>query len=75
MTPKEKAKELLIKFLYYVESFSSEQQNENAKQCALISVDEILNSNPSYDDYGGNGWIIIDNSEYWEQVKVEINEL
>ena len=75
MIPKEKAKELLIKFLYYVESFSFDQQNENAKQCALISVDEIINSNPSYDDYGGNGWIIIDNSEYWKEVKNEIEKL
>ena len=67
MTPKEKAKELLIKFLYYVESFSFEQQNENAKQCALISVDEILSMKiVRKDDL---------TDEYWKEVKNEIEKL
>ena len=67
MTPKEKAKELLIKFLYYVESFSFEQQNENAKQCALISVDEILSMKiVRKDDL---------TDEYWKEVKNEIENL
>jgi len=36
MTPKEKAKELAIKF-------DKLGETDNAKQCALIAVDEIIN--------------------------------
>ena len=67
MIPKEKAKELLIKFLYYVESFSFEQQNENAKQCALISVDEIIN------ECGDR--FLFSKCDYWQEVKNEIEKL
>ena len=67
MIPKEKAKELLIKFLYYVESFSLEQQNENAKQCALISVDEIIN------ECGDR--FLFSKCDYWQGVKNEIEKL
>ena len=79
MTPKEKAINLADKFMLRI-VFNIKQNIEvsvieSAKQCALIAVEEILNSNPSYDDYGGNGWIIIDNSEYWKEVKEEINKL
>ena len=77
MTSEEKAKDLINKFYQKSTSYSSDRKNqlENAKENALISVDEILNSNPSYEDYGGNGWIIIDNSEYWKEVKQEIKKL
>ena len=76
MTPKEKAIDLTADF----NDIKSNEPDygmewEMAKKCALIAVDEILNSNPSYDDYGGNGWIIIDNSEYWKEVKNEIENL
>ena len=79
MTPKEKAINLADKFMLRI-VFNIKQNIEvsvieSAKQCALIAVEEILNSNPSYEDYGGNGWIIIDNSEYWKEVKEEINKL
>ena len=79
MTPKDKAEELINKFVehtkVYHEVLGWEDYIDSAKKCALIAVDEILNSNPSYDDYGGNGWIIIDNSEYWKEVKNEIENL
>ena len=80
MTPKEKAKELLIKFLYYVESFSLEQQNENAKQCALISVDEILELNVCWYDEDlvksyPKSYKPSQTIEFWEQVKEEIENL
>ena len=42
MTPKEKAKELIDKFKYYSD-VNHNGNFENAKQCALIAVDEILN--------------------------------
>jgi len=48
---------------------------EDAMVLAHLTVDEILNSNPSDYDYGGDGWIIIDNREYWIEVKTEIEKL
>jgi hypothetical protein len=71
ISPEEKAVFLFYSF-YNVEIDTSWEQ---AKQCALICVDEIINANPSYDDYGGDGWIIIDNTGYWNEVKNEINKL
>jgi hypothetical protein len=77
MTPKEKAVILVDRYL-------SETINidlyvnwhfEMSKRLALIAVDEIINANPSYDDYGGDGWKIIDNTGYWNEVKNEINKL
>jgi hypothetical protein len=65
MTPKEKAEELVEKM------FSLSTTNAfPAKQCALIAVDEIINS------------IVVTNLSvaenqflFWEQVKQEINNL
>ena len=78
-TPKEKAKELVNKFLkckdlsnsYYILPII-----EDAKQLALIAVDEIIKSNPCYEDSdrGGNfQWN--DNTYYWKEVKQEIELL
>lgn len=46
-----------------------------AKQCALIAVDEIINNIPCREDYTSNGWVLIDNTEYWEEVKQELELL
>ena len=76
MTPKEKAKELLDKFLDitlvdYLLTDTAEQVNakcikdlELCKQCALIAVDEILK-------------VLHTNIEnrYFQEVKSEINKL
>jgi hypothetical protein len=45
MTPKEKAKELFGKYAMYLRANLryDEEANEDAKVCALIAVDEILN--------------------------------
>jgi hypothetical protein len=70
MTPTEKAYELYNKFLYI--PFKNERFNAKdleAKQCALIAVDEILNAckqeivNTYFDDI------------YWLEVKKEIQKL
>ena len=61
MTPKEKAQELLNKFI---------QTNGNAffaKECALIAVDEILNMLVGIYDYDREVLY-----PYWQQVKEEI---
>ena len=61
MTPKEKATELVNKHFDYVEAWSVSNQLENAKQCALITVNEIIE------------YIII--SEYWVEVETEIKKI
>ena len=70
MTPKEKAKELVerfreyshTEFISYRGGYQLDTQIQNAKQCALIAVDEILNI----------GCIEV---PYWLQVKAEIEAL
>ena len=80
MTPKEKAEELIRK--YYTWGINKEGQTLSwleAKECALIAVDEILNiEHPQIIIYTE----IIKNSirdyfqdEYWEEVKKEIQKL
>jgi hypothetical protein len=66
MTAKEKAKELVFKFDDTME-FSTPQRF--AKKCALVAVDEILDS-LDYD------YILFkQQSEYWNNVKQEIEKL
>ena len=76
MTPKEKAKELLDKF-YNLDAFVID-----AKECALIAVDEILSTRPGspYPQDVGlvvNGVYNIINypEKYWQEVKQEIKLL
>lgn len=76
MTPKEKAKQLVDEYLVYVEAHSSTFQLENAKTCAIITVDEIINSNPNNplfsDKKTENGYIHMTPIDYWQEVKKEI---
>lgn len=78
MTPKEKAKELVDKFYQTTpnETWIDEPSGEfmetytawgQAKQCALIAVDEILNINSVDKDFSL--------SFYWQDVKDEIQNL
>ena len=65
MLPKEKAKELFDKFYDLPIIYAQ------AKDCALIAVDEILNDDwyiTSFDE-------MIERKKYWEQVKQEIDNL
>lgn len=70
MTPQEKAKEIINKFYYYVESISESQQKENAKQCALIAIELKLDSNFLFNsiEYQEESY------EYWDLVKEEIEK-
>jgi hypothetical protein len=67
MTPEQKAKELVDKFKYNTRAFNEtngwEDTCYNAKQCALIAVDEILNAGKDVDEFA---------ESYWKQVKTEI---
>ncbi len=62
MTPKEKAKELVDKFLPYTDTYHN-GSFENARQCALIAINQILDICP------------IPNRDYYEKVKQEIEKL
>ena len=72
-TPKEKANELLDKMTMEIGKF-------NAKQCALIAVDELIESFSSIYDtsiqniekYSGAKYGMKD---YWQEVKQEIEAL
>lgn len=69
MTPKEKAKELLNKFNNYHDKENKNyiifQTIEESKRCALIAVDEIIDSLKS-NAANSASWL------YWEEVKQEI---
>jgi hypothetical protein len=84
MTPKEKAVELYNKYEQLGKDFTrGVSMAEFAKQCALIAVDEILNSNPHiYIEKGGSDcrgdWSYKEaqsNQLYWQEVKQEIEKL
>lgn len=71
MTPKEKAKELVNKY-YSDKCFNGNYAEDyNAKQCALIAVDEIISSLPLM-PYGMQYLCKID---YWKDIKQEIEKL
>jgi hypothetical protein len=66
MTPKEKAEELLERFRLNVLDYEGASINTHkAKQFAIIAVDEILNAH-LFD---------LDEKQYWQQVKIVIENL
>jgi hypothetical protein len=75
MTPKEKAEQLVVKFLKHSRAEKDITPIQSAKQCALIAVNEVqqLIKDLSSDE---NRFIyIIDEMNYWEKVKQEIENL
>ena len=69
MTPKGKAKELVEAMAFSCRECDYEAK---AKQCALIAVDEIIDSEPQYEwsnDYWKNP------NDFWQEVKQEIENL
>ena len=70
MTAKEKAVELVDKYI---------QCNGNsffAKQCAIIAVDEILDSHTIFfSEPIPEAFAMLDEKQYWQQVKIEIENL
>ena len=66
MTSKERAKELISKFMPHVRwKLSQDDCMDRAKECALIAVQTIL------DMLIGSKEVIC----YWQEVKTEINKL
>ena len=81
MTPKEKAFSLYFKFIRDVIA-----DDQKAKQCAIIAVDDIIESGPRYpndvdwDDVGATHQYYYEAQHeealnYWKQVKQEIELL
>lgn len=76
MTPKEKAEQLVERMT--VHHWTDVCDFEGAKQCALIAVDEIINSSPSLPILGDSGTYGEDielSKIYWEEVKYAIDKL
>ena len=72
MTPKEKAEELVSKYItnqnsWYLENLVDGLRIAHAKQCALIAVNEILDNNLWFNDEINNN--------YWFEVIQEIEKL
>ena len=75
MTAKEKAKELVNCFTKCKDKFNSYYVIpiiEDAKQCALIAVDEIIKEYSTLPHFGE---LYLENIEYLEEVKQEIEKL
>jgi hypothetical protein len=73
MTAKEKAKDLVDKLNIPIETLSegyTSRYSDASKQCALICVDEILESH-----YKVLVGVIPKVYDYWGEVKQEINKL
>lgn len=80
MTPKEKAEELVEKFRHAKSHKMSDYStiyNPTAKVCALIAVDEVINSSPARSPIndGSDAMPHFRAVKYWEQVKEEIEKL
>jgi hypothetical protein len=74
MTPKEKAKELFLKYYRDSDLLVEELSLIQAKECAMIAVDEIIKSNPTNDNelYAE---MVDDAIKYWQEVKKEIENI
>lgn len=71
MTPKEKAFDLMDKFIrFHRNGIYNVVHQDIAKQYALIAVDEIINYLLDSD------WALVNNkAKYWQDVKQEIEKL
>jgi hypothetical protein len=70
MTPKSKAKELVNKFrpFAFSENGRGDASTYNSKNCALISVGEVLST---FSIFAGDQ----NGRDYWNEVKKEIEKL
>ena len=72
MTPQEKAKDLYDSYWYCLLQSNIEKRNYWSKQCALIAVDEIINSNPHSNPLNTD---VHSTMSYWNEIKQEIEKL
>lgn len=75
MTPKEKAFDLVYKFSKAEDEDGFMNRNTfRHKQCALIAVDELINST-QYKCHLDKAFNEIETTEYWLEVKQEIEKI
>ena len=76
MTAKDKAKELVHRFQKTLFFHVTDERIDiqEAKQCALIAVDEILEAKTKILNKG-DGWQLVECNIYWKEVKTEIQNL
>lgn len=68
MTPLQKANELFDKYMGFdFNTIVNRTQRQYAKECALITVNEILKTNPI--ELVGTGGKFKYKDEYWKEVK------
>ena len=79
MTPKEKALELVEKYLKLDIEIGGQYDGYltmkmyDAKQCALIAVDEIIEATKTEIDRPDYNGVVLD--KYWQEVKTELENL
>jgi hypothetical protein len=69
--PKEKAKDLVDKYVKLVPSHFGGMDIELAKQCAIINCEELINEHTFKNPIGWN----IKRLKYWQEVKQELLNL
>jgi hypothetical protein len=74
MTPKEKAEELVDKFLQYTPA-EEEFEYPYAKQCALIAVNQVVDEIISFDSQMSEAKLFDKDLKYWLDVLKEIMDL
>ena len=76
MTPKEKAESLIDRFIPNTRIWNDEKGwedcMESAKRCALITVDEIINSLENYGKESDELQNMENDFRYWQEVKQEL---
>ena len=76
MTPKEKAQELIEKYIQYSQLEIGYQgitsRIHSAKKCAIIAVDEMIKL---LVDLSGDSFIYIKEVRYYQEVRQEIEKL
>jgi len=78
---KEKANELVVKFIKHSRAEKDIKPIQSAKQCALILVEQIIDEYQSISDLEStlviNGQVmsIVDKIVYWNEVKQQIQNL
>jgi hypothetical protein len=73
MTPQEKAKELFDKYYIICQEYTEEIQcSIQAKQCALITVDMVIECCRQYDELNET---FVTQINHWQEVKQELDKL
>ena len=84
MTPKEKAEELMLKYVIYVRYYDDYEHIDDrtkikAKECALIAVEQLIKYHDFFMDYVRvdlpSNLIAGIPYKYWDKVKKEIEAL